>query len=272
MRTCIYLCAGVCVCVHVYTCVRVSACVCVRMCFLCAHVCVCVCVCIHVCVHVFCVQVSGTCVCVCVCVCLCAGAHMCACVCACVRACMHVCVCEMLGGEPRDEEVPSPPATPWPTSGLVPGEHPSGAAAPSAQPGRPGSPCGFDNIESVTSWSHNRWRLVGVDRGRSMAYQGCCGHFASRKRVMRNQQEWGPGPGRGAVALRWAHPEVDAPWDCPWGRLGFPLRTLPLVLVPGTLGRNRTRHGKGVYPQPCVGEPHLKFRSVQFSHSVMSDS
>ena len=122
---------------------------------------------------------------------------MCACVCACVRACMHVCVCEMLGGEPRDEEVPSPPATPWPTSGLVPGEHPSGAAAPSAQPGRPGSPCGFDNIESVTSWSHNRWRLVGVDRGRSMAYQGCCGHFASRKRVMRNQQEWGPGPGRG---------------------------------------------------------------------------
>ena len=180
------------------------------------------------------------CLCVRVCVSLCAGAHMCACVCACVRACMHVCVCEMLGGEPRDEEVPSPPATPWPTSGLVPGEHPSGAAAPSAQPGRPGSPCGFDNIESVTSWSHNRWRLVGVDRGRSMAYQGCCGHFASRKRVMRNQQEWGPGPGRGAVALRWAHPEVDAPWDCPWGRLGFPLRTLPLVLVPGTRSEEHT--------------------------------
>ena len=259
MRACIYLCAGVRMCVHVCACF----CVCLRVC-----ACVSVCTSVCVCVHVFCVQVSGTCVCVYVCVFLCAGVHMCACVC----ACMHVCVCEMLGGEPGGEEVPSPPATPWPTSGLVPGEHPSGAAAPSARPGRPGSPCGFDNIESVTGWSHNRWRLVGVDRGRSMAYQGCCGHFASRKRVTRNQQEWGPGPGRGVVALRWAHPEVDAPWDCPWGRPGFPLRTLHLVLVPGTLGRNRTRRGKGVYPEPCVGEPHQKFRSVQFSRSVVSDS
>ena len=66
----------------------------------------------------------------------------------------------------------APPAMPWPTSGLVPGEHPSGPAVPSAQPDRPVSPHGFDNIESVTSWSHSRRRLVGVDPGRSRAYPG----------------------------------------------------------------------------------------------------
>lgn len=57
------------------------------------------------------------------------------------------------------------------TSGLVPGERPLGPASPSAWPGRPVSLRGFD-IESVMSWSHSRWRLVGVDPGRSRAYPG----------------------------------------------------------------------------------------------------
>ena len=114
-RARVFVCRCLCMCTRV----RVSACVCICACacvLLCAGVRVCVRLCIHVCAHVFCVQVS---------------VHVC--------ACMHVCVCvrEMLGGEPRGEEVPSPPATPWPTPGLVPGEHPSGPAVPSAWPGRP---------------------------------------------------------------------------------------------------------------------------------------
>lgn len=127
VRVCTRACICVQVSVYVYTCA--CFCVCLHMCVcMCASVCrcPCVCVCVYTCVC------ASVCTRVCTCV-LCAGI----CTCVCMHACLCVCVCEMLGGEPRGEEVPSPPATPWPTPGLVPGEHPSGPAVPSAWPGRP---------------------------------------------------------------------------------------------------------------------------------------
>ena len=200
---CLYVCLRASVCVSVcrrpYVCVctrvRVRACICVSAC-VCTRVCVSVCMhlCIHTCVCMcFCGQVSAR-----ACVFLCAGVRVC--------VCTHVCAYEMLGGELRGEEMPSPPAMPWPTSGLVLGEHPSGPAAPSARPRRPVSPHGFDNIESVTSWSHSRQTLVEVDPGRSRAYPGVLWPLCNQEEG--HKEPTGVGP---RAWMRCSGPAVGSP-------------------------------------------------------------